>query len=70
MRLDYLKSGNITEKEYKTPNKLIKALNEDAGKCQLRLFIIKDLFRDVIKALGVYLDIKPAFFREHIINYA
>jgi hypothetical protein len=69
-RLDYLESGDVTEKNCKTPEKLIEALNEDAGKCQLRLFVVEDLSRDVIEALGDHLDIEPAFFREHIADYA
>ena len=69
-RLDYLESGDVTEEKCKTPEKLIEALNEDARECQLRLFIVEDLSRDVIEALGDNLDIEPDFFREHIVDYA
>jgi hypothetical protein len=37
---------------------------------QLRLFIVEDLSRQVIELLGAHLDIEPAFFREHIVDYA
>ncbi|KAG4442679.1 hypothetical protein IFR05_001864 [Cadophora sp. M221] len=38
--------------------------------CKLRLYVVEDLSRDVIEALGSKLDIEPAFFREHIVDYA
>ncbi len=38
--------------------------------CKLRLFVVEDLSRDVIEALGSKLDIEPAFFREQIVDYA
>jgi hypothetical protein len=69
-RLDYLESGGVAEKKCETPDQLIDALNEDAGERQLRLFVVEDLSRDVIEALGDNLDIEPAFFREHIVDYA
>jgi hypothetical protein len=69
-RLDYLESGDVVETECKTPDQLIDALSEDAGERQLRLFVVEDLSRDVIEALGSNLDIEPAFFREHIVDYA
>jgi hypothetical protein len=65
-RLDYLKSGSVTEENCTTPEKLIEELNKDAGECQIRLFVVEDLSRDVIEALGDNLDIEPVFFREHI----
>jgi hypothetical protein len=37
---------------------------------QLRLYIVEDLSRDVIELLGYHLGIEPAFFREHIVDYA
>ncbi|KAL2075332.1 hypothetical protein VTL71DRAFT_275 [Oculimacula yallundae] len=44
--------------------------NGVVDKCQLRLYVVEDLSRDVIEALGANLDIEPAFFREHIVDYA
>lgn len=70
MRLDYLKSGGVTEKNCTTAEELIEELNRDAEECQLSLFVVEDLSRDVIEALGDNLDIEPAFFREHIVDYA
>ena len=74
-RLDYLKSGKVASDQYKTPEALKNALreetrNEDAEKRNLRLFVVEDLSRDVIELLGAHLDIEPAFFREHIVDYA
>jgi hypothetical protein len=38
--------------------------------CDLRLYVVEDLSRDVIELLGSHLDIDPCFFREHIVDYA
>lgn len=35
----------------------------------LRLFVVEDLSRGVIEALGSTFDIDPSFFREHIVDY-
>lgn len=35
-----------------------------------RLFVVEDLSRDVIEALGHHFKIDPSFFREHIVDYA
>ncbi|EKD20377.1 hypothetical protein MBM_01059 [Drepanopeziza brunnea f. sp. 'multigermtubi' MB_m1] len=40
------------------------------GRCNLQLYVVEDLSRDVIEALGSKFDIEPAFFREHIVDYA
>ncbi|KAF4630012.1 hypothetical protein G7Y89_g8127 [Cudoniella acicularis] len=74
-RLDFSKSGDVTPTECKTPSELIAALNHDSGgegkeEYSFRLFVVEDLSRDVIEALGSHLDIEPAFFREHIVDYA
>jgi hypothetical protein len=65
----------VVPKECKNPKDLRQALEEetqreDADKCHLRLFVVEDLSRDVIELLGAHLDIEPAFFREHIVDYA
>lgn len=36
---------------------------------KLRLFVVEDLSRDVIEALGSKFDIDPSFFREHLVDY-
>lgn len=74
-RLDYLKSGEVKQEDCKTSKDLHNALNEksygqNGDDIQLRLFIVEDLSRDVIELLGTHLDIQPAFFREHIVDYA
>ncbi|KAH9216456.1 hypothetical protein DL95DRAFT_460309 [Leptodontidium sp. 2 PMI_412] len=84
--LRYLASGEVEEMSCKTSNELVSALDgrcveesEDEGvsggggafdECKLRLYVVEDLSRDVIEALGSKLDIEPAFFREHIVDYA
>lgn len=35
-----------------------------------RLFVVEDLSRNVIEALGNHFKIDPSFFREHIVDYA
>lgn len=37
---------------------------------KMRLFVVEDLSRDVIEALGYHFKIDPSFFREHIVDYA
>jgi hypothetical protein len=74
-RLDYLKSGDVVPEKYTTPEELRTALERearenDSDKRQLGLFIVEDLSRQVIELLGAHLDIEPAFFREHIVDYA
>ena len=74
-RLDYLDSGKVVPNQYTTPQALSAALKgeiqeEGADECKLRLFVVEDLSREVIELLGAHLDIEPAFFREHIVDYA
>ncbi len=74
-RLDYLNTGKVIPQPYTTSKELKIALDgeaqeTDSNKRQLRLFIVEDLSRDVIELLGGHLDIEPAFFREHIVDYA
>lgn len=67
-----LEEANLKEKK-------VERGSEDSGvcngkvpvdPCKLRLFVVEDLSRDVIEALGSKLDIEPAFFREQIVDYA
>lgn len=54
----------------KTPDDLenvLSSLQADAS-LQLRLFVVEDLSREVIEALGHHLKIDPSFFRDHIID--
>ncbi|KAK7747517.1 hypothetical protein SLS53_001772 [Cytospora paraplurivora] len=41
----------------------------DDSSVGLRLFVVEDLSRRVIEALGSTFDIDPSFFREHILDY-
>ncbi|KAJ9639919.1 hypothetical protein H2199_006152 [Coniosporium tulheliwenetii] len=47
-----------------------RAEQGDGRKVHLKLFVVEDLSRDVIELLGARFDIEPAFFREHIFDYA
>jgi len=74
-RLDYLDSGKTEKTDCKTLAALTEALRETTqaenhDKVQLRLFVVEDLSRDVIEILGARFDVEPAFFREHIVDYA
>jgi hypothetical protein len=69
-RLDYLTTGKVEAKNYETSDALSDALKGKDDNSQFRLYVVEDLSRDVIEVLGAQLDIEPAFFREHIIDYA
>ncbi|KAL9103295.1 MAG: hypothetical protein Q9163_001637 [Psora crenata] len=42
---------------------------KDKENVYARLFVVEDLSRDVIEALGTRFDIDPSFFRSHIADY-
>lgn len=46
---------------------VVSSLQVDAS-LKLRLFVVEDLSREVIEALGYHLKIDPSFFRDHIID--
>jgi hypothetical protein len=74
-RLDYLASGKVHSKGFDSSTALRNSLEKQARELgdeeiKLRLFVVEDLSRDVIEILGANLDIEPAFFREHIVDYA
>jgi len=69
-RLDYFDSNRVVPNICNTPDALRNALKEDDDQCHLRLYVVEDLSRAVIELVGTHLDIEPAFFREHIVNYA
>ncbi|PBP25360.1 hypothetical protein BUE80_DR003778 [Diplocarpon rosae] len=76
--LQYMETGPVRSTPCKSALALAATLGDDglggretAGEqCRLRLYVVEDLSRDVIEALGSRLDIEPAFFREHIVDYA
>ena len=75
VRLLYLKNGETKPSTASTPDELLALLMETSleemrGEVNLKLFVVKDLSRDVIEHLGSQLDIEPAFFREQILDYA
>jgi hypothetical protein len=74
-QLDYLTSGEVLSKNFNSSSALRSSLEKQTSgwsdeEIKLRLFVVEDLSRDVIENLGSNLDIEPAFFREHIVDYA
>ncbi|KAK0129890.1 hypothetical protein ONS96_000436 [Cadophora gregata f. sp. sojae] len=67
-----LEEENVEEKkeERESEDSGVNGGAAPVEECKLRLFVVEDLSRDVIEALGSRLDIEPAFFREHIVDYA
>ncbi|KAH7342986.1 hypothetical protein BKA65DRAFT_431202 [Rhexocercosporidium sp. MPI-PUGE-AT-0058] len=67
-----LDEGNTEEKkkEGESEDEGVSGGGGALDECKLRLYVVEDLSRDVIEALGSKLDIEPAFFREHIVDYA
>jgi hypothetical protein len=71
--LEYPKAGpGVEEKRFKEIGELrdcLAGMGENAA-VNTRLFVVEDLSRDVIEALGFHFKIDPSFFREHIVDYA
>jgi hypothetical protein len=72
--LDYPNVGEVKIARCRNPDELEAALNPekeaDLADVQLRLWVVEDLSRDVIELFGSRYDVEPAFFREHILDYA
>lgn len=70
--LEYpLEDGSgVMSKEFTTSPALNHHLTglakQDSSEIKLRLYVVEDLSRDVIEALGGHYDVNPSFFREHI----
>lgn len=71
--LEYPKDGpGVEEKRCRDTEELkdcLKGLGENES-VKTRLFVVEDLSRNVIEALGSHFKIDPSFFREHIVDYA
>lgn len=69
--LEYSEQGAlIHDQEIYNPDELgtvLSGLREDVS-VQLRLFVVEDLSRAVIEALGFHFKIDPSFFREQIVD--
>lgn len=71
--LEYPKEGpGVEEKRFDDCAELKDCLDVmgENESVQTRLFVVEDLSRDVIEALGYHFKIDPSFFREHIVDYA
>jgi hypothetical protein len=77
-RLDYFDTERIESENFDSAENSDAAnmLTQDLDltsidqKVQFRLYVVEDLSRDVIEALGSKLSIEPSFFRAHIVDYA
>lgn len=71
--LEYPKEGSGVEEvrchDTETLKDCLSSLSENES-VKTRLFVVEDLSRDVIEALGSHFKIDPSFFREHIVDYA
>lgn len=36
----------------------------------MRLFVVEDLSREVIEALGEHFDVDPSFFQAHLVDFS
>jgi hypothetical protein len=74
-QIDFLPGNTFDKKMFQTASDLKDALatnpsKDSASPIHFRLYIVEDLSRSVIEALGAKFDIDPSFFREHIVDYA
>lgn len=70
--LEYPKEGTHVGREYMNKaSELEEYLSgtRDDQSLKLRLFVVEDLSRSVIEALGSKFDVDPSFFREHLVDY-
>lgn len=71
--LEYPRDGpGVEEKRFDDIDELKDCLAEmgENDHVKTRLFVVEDLSRDVIEALGSHFNVDPSFFREHIVDYA
>jgi hypothetical protein len=69
--LDFSPNNLPTRRDIQSSAKLsqmLEAYSDPAPQCA-RLFVVEDLSRDVIEALGAKFDIDPLFFRNQISDY-
>lgn len=70
--LEYPKqTGEVVKTDINNAETLKEYLSEPRNdpSVKLRLFVVEDLSREVIEALGSKFDIDPSFFREHLVDY-
>ncbi|KAJ0109737.1 hypothetical protein J7T55_004286 [Diaporthe amygdali] len=71
--LEYPRQGSGVEtKTFNDSTDLQEFLSDmrEDESVKTRLFVVEDLSRNVIEALGYHFKIDPSFFREHIVDYA
>lgn len=71
--LEYPRQGSGVEtKTFNDSTDLQEFLSDmrEEESVKTRLFVVEDLSRNVIEALGYHFKIDPSFFREHIVDYA
>ena len=68
--IDFPHEGESTRRDIQSSEKLTQLWNDfNHDPDYARLFIVEDLSRDVIEALGAQYDIDPLFFRSQISDY-
>lgn len=70
--LNFKQNAPIERIDFTNINDLAKGLswgNEMDDDIHARLYVVEDLSRDVIEALGSHFDVDPHFFRGHISHY-
>ncbi|KAJ2999171.1 hypothetical protein NUW58_g85 [Xylaria curta] len=68
--LDY-HSEEVKKELFTSAEKLKTSLGSDIpDEVEFRLYVVEDLSRDVIEALGQKFKIEPDFFRAHIVDFA
>ncbi|CAJ2506353.1 Uu.00g004830.m01.CDS01 [Anthostomella pinea] len=71
--LDYDDTSEVKMKEIHSADRLRQSLRDGlspGAAVKFRLYVVHDLSRDVIEALGQELNIDADFFRSHIVDYA
>lgn len=71
--LEYPKVGpGVEQSRFHTSAELEDCLSNmgENDSVNMRLFVVEDLSRNVIEALGYHFKVDPSFFREHIVDYA
>lgn len=70
--LEYPKEGpEVLKTRINEASELKEYLSKehDDSPTKFRLFVVEDLSRSVIEALGSKFDVDPSFFREHLVDY-
>ena len=68
-QVDMKQGRTPARREFVSKQSLLEALSETASASDVRIYVVEDLSRDVIEALGSQLRVDPHFFRYHVSDY-